>query len=107
MNFFITNQCNQKILRRVDLVLRASGLWVVIASLQCCQCRSLFLNAALLEAQEDWQYVRPHSADGRHFLFYFRHDTSECVAKRCIIEPSEIEDCAYLLQGRRRTGPPF
>jgi hypothetical protein len=45
-------------------------------------------DAALLEAPEDWQCVRPHSGAGRHFLFYFRDDTFECVAQRCIIEPS-------------------
>jgi hypothetical protein len=60
----------------VDFVFRASRLWVVITSLQCCQCRSLFLNASLVEAQEHWQYVRPHSAAGRYFLFYFRDDNS-------------------------------
>ena len=45
-------------------------------------------DAALLEAPEDWQCVRQHSGAGRHFLFYFRDDTFECVAERCMIEPS-------------------
>jgi hypothetical protein len=45
-------------------------------------------DAALLEAPEDWRLVRPLSGAGRHFLFYFRDDTFECVAKQCIMESS-------------------
>ena len=45
-------------------------------------------DAALLEAPEDWQSRRSPSGHGRHFLFYFRDETFECVAERCIIEPT-------------------
>jgi len=44
-------------------------------------------DAALLDEPEDWQFVRPRSGDGRHFLFYFRDHTFECIAEQCIIEP--------------------
>ena len=45
-------------------------------------------DAALLDAPEDWQAVRPQSGAGKHFLFYFRDETFECVAEHCIVEPS-------------------
>ena len=45
-------------------------------------------DAALLDAPKDWQHVLPQNGAGRHFLFYFRSDTFECVADHCIIEPS-------------------
>ena len=41
----------------------------------------------LLDAPQDWQVVTPTSASGRHFLFYFRDNTFECVAEHCMIEP--------------------
>jgi hypothetical protein len=44
-------------------------------------------DPALLEAPTDWHSVRPRG-DGRHFLFYFRDNTFECVAERCVIEPT-------------------
>jgi|GEM_PF-1017497 len=45
-------------------------------------------DAALLEAPQDWQIISPSTGGGRHFLFYFRDNTFECVAEQCIIEPS-------------------
>ena len=45
-------------------------------------------DAALLEAPKDWQHLLAASGHGRHFLFYFRDDTFECVAQKCIIEPT-------------------
>jgi hypothetical protein len=45
-------------------------------------------DAALLDAPKDWQSVRPPSGHGQHFLFYFRDETFECVAEKCIIEPT-------------------
>jgi len=46
-------------------------------------------DADLLDAPNDWQSVGPQIAAGRHFLFYFRDSTFECVAEHCKIEPSE------------------
>lgn len=46
-------------------------------------------DSALLDAPEDWRSVRPPTSHGRHFLFYFRDETFECVADECIIEPTE------------------
>ena len=46
-------------------------------------------DAALLEAPVDWQSLRPPIGTGKHFLFYFRDDTFECVGERCMIEPTE------------------
>jgi len=43
-------------------------------------------DAALLEAPKDWHYIHSSSGHRRHFLFYFRDDTFECVAQKCIIE---------------------
>jgi|HubBroStandDraft_1064217.scaffolds.fasta_scaffold01586_4 hypothetical protein len=45
-------------------------------------------DAALLDAPKDWRYVRPQSGARRHFLFYFRDGTFECLAENCDIEPS-------------------
>ena len=45
-------------------------------------------DAALLDAPVDWQSVRPQTGAGRHFLFYFRDETFECVAEHCTIEAS-------------------
>ena len=44
---------------------------------------------ALLETVEDWQSLCPPTGRGQHFLFYFRDETFECVAERCVIEPIE------------------
>jgi len=44
-------------------------------------------DAALLEAPRDWQSIKPPSGHGKHFLFYFRDGTFECIAEQCIIEP--------------------
>jgi hypothetical protein len=46
-------------------------------------------DAALLGSPGDWKSVRPLSGDGRHYLFYFRDETFECVAAGCVIEPTE------------------
>ncbi len=44
-------------------------------------------DAGILDAPLDWQAVAAASGSGRHFLFYFRDNTFECVAKQCIIDP--------------------
>lgn len=46
-------------------------------------------DAALLDAPQDWQYVAPNQEGGRHFLFYLRDNTFECVAEDCIIEQDD------------------
>ena len=45
-------------------------------------------DAQLLDAPRDWQIVMSATGNARHFLFYFRDNTFECVAADCIIEPS-------------------
>jgi hypothetical protein len=47
-------------------------------------------DAELLDAPNDWQSVGPQIGAGRHFLFYFRDNTFECVAEHCKIEPSGV-----------------
>jgi hypothetical protein len=44
-------------------------------------------DAVLLGAPADWQTLAP-ATGGRHFLFYFRSNTFECVAAQCLIEPT-------------------
>ena len=44
-------------------------------------------DAQLLDAPRDWQTITTTTGSGRHFLFYFRDNTFECVAGDCIIEP--------------------
>lgn len=46
-------------------------------------------DSMVLEAVEDWRPLRPPTGRGQHFLFYFRDNTFECIAERCIIEPVE------------------
>jgi hypothetical protein len=41
---------------------------------------------ALLNIPEDWKVLKPSSGVGKHFLFYFRDNTFECVAKQCTVE---------------------
>ncbi len=41
---------------------------------------------ALLNAPTDWKILKPDSGTGKHFLFYFRDETFECVAKQCVAE---------------------
>lgn len=43
----------------------------------------------LLVAPTDWTILRPASGDSKHYLFYFRDETFECVAERCTIEQTE------------------
>lgn len=45
-------------------------------------------DATLLDAPQDWQSIAPTRQGGRHFLFYLRDNTFECVADHCIIEPN-------------------
>ena len=45
-------------------------------------------DAALLDAPRDWQTLAPPSGQGRHFLFYFRDNTFECVARQCLPDPN-------------------
>ncbi len=41
-----------------------------------------------VDGPADWIAVEGHRATNRtHFLFYFRDETFECVAERCVIEP--------------------
>jgi hypothetical protein len=47
-------------------------------------------NAALLNSPKDWRSVGPQTGTERHFLFYFRDETFECVAEHCTIELSEV-----------------
>jgi hypothetical protein len=37
-------------------------------------------------APGDWRAHGPSTDDGRHFLFYFRDGTFECVARECTLE---------------------
>jgi hypothetical protein len=46
-------------------------------------------DAALLETREDWRLLASPAKGGRHFLFYFRDNTFECVAAQCVLETSE------------------
>ncbi|MEJ2564473.1 MAG: hypothetical protein P8164_01150 [Gammaproteobacteria bacterium] len=46
-------------------------------------------DAMLLDAPQDWQSVAPKQGDGRHFLFYLRDNTFECVADDCIVEQDD------------------
>jgi hypothetical protein len=43
-------------------------------------------DEALLNAPEDWKLLEPSGGVGKHFLFYFRDHTFECVAKQCTNE---------------------
>lgn len=43
-------------------------------------------DSALLNAPQDWKTASPPSVHAQHFLFYFRDNTSECVAEQCLIE---------------------
>lgn len=43
-------------------------------------------DESLLNAPNDWKVLKPSSGIGKHFLFYFRDDTFECVAKQCVVE---------------------
>ena len=45
-------------------------------------------DSELLEAPKDWKYLIPNSCSGKHYLFYFRDQTFECVAERCRIDQS-------------------
>jgi hypothetical protein len=55
-------------------------------------------DAKLLDAPQDWQTIAPSTGSGRHFLFYFRDNTFECVAADCIIE--ETDDNALHRTGK-------
>jgi hypothetical protein len=45
-------------------------------------------DASLLEEPVDWQVLQARRGQARHFLFYFRDNTFECVADDCVIEPT-------------------
>lgn len=45
-------------------------------------------DRALLNSPQDWITVSRFSDSGQHFLFYFRDNTFECIAKQCLIEPT-------------------
>jgi hypothetical protein len=55
-------------------------------------------DAALLNAPQDWRVLEARDG-GRHFLFYFRENTFECVAEQCLIEPSA--DNALIRTGKK------
>jgi len=40
----------------------------------------------LLDAPQDWQIVGDTGDIKKHYLFYFRDNTFECVAEQCVIE---------------------
>ena len=40
----------------------------------------------LLDAPTDWKIIDNSDERGKHFLFYFRSNTFECIARKCIIE---------------------
>lgn len=44
-------------------------------------------DAALLDAPQDWHTLTATSGKGRHYLFYFRDNSFECVAAQCRIDP--------------------
>jgi len=46
-------------------------------------------DEALLEAPMDWSFVGPRSGAERHYLFYFRDKTFECVAEQCVLDGTE------------------
>jgi hypothetical protein len=43
-------------------------------------------DSELLEAPEDWKILQDKTEIGKHFLFYFRDGTFECVAKEWIVD---------------------
>ena len=43
-------------------------------------------DSNLLDAPEDWRYLAPPRGEVKHFLFYFRDNTFECVAETCEFE---------------------
>jgi len=43
-------------------------------------------DKALLNAPTDWKTLKPSNGVGKHFLFYFRDETFECVARQCVTE---------------------
>lgn len=46
------------------------------------------VDPSLLESPKDWRFMVPRSEFGRHYLFYFRDNTFECVAAQCVFEAS-------------------
>ena len=58
-------------------------------------------DSALLNSPQDWKIIQPkRNIQLKHFLFYFRDDTFECVAETCLFE----KDPANLLL-RKKTLP--
>ena len=56
-------------------------------------------DGALLNSPKDWKTVGPSTGNGKHFLFYFRDDTFECVADQCFIEPSADNSLQRIRKG--------
>jgi len=60
-------------------------------------------DASVLDAPDDWRVLGPRSGAGRHFLFYFRDSTFECVAQECVIEASADNALHRQFPGARLT----
>jgi hypothetical protein len=43
-------------------------------------------DAQFVSAPQDWKVLKPNKHSGKHFLFYFRDNTFECVAEKCVLE---------------------
>jgi hypothetical protein len=43
----------------------------------------------LLSAPKDWILLKGSPSVSKHYLFYLRDHTFECVAERCVVEPCE------------------
>lgn len=62
-------------------------------------------DSTLLDAPQDWKSVCTHCDAAKHFLFYFRDETFECVAESCEIET--INDNSPQRTGRKLFFPPL
>src|SRR3989442_1380600 len=44
-------------------------------------------DSETLKGPTDWRVLNTRTVEAHHFLFYFRDNTFECVAERCLFEP--------------------
>ena len=58
-----------------------------------------------LEEPKDWKIVNPDSRSGRHFLFYFRDNTFECIAADWGFEDSPENALNRKIQGGSKEFP--